>query len=122
MDINITNTFYLPVSNKMFRFMSLLHMRNYSATANSRSKCATAKCKLTNGNAPLIACNCVPKCQIMETRDEIDAFIANAQCRVKCAHTNADPNPENCSCTINCIAEMSELFCIMTSNTNQIKR
>ena len=98
----------------MFRFMSLLHMRNYSSAAKSKSNCAS--CKMTNGNVPMVACNCVPKCQIMETRDEIDAFIANAHCRAKCAHTNADPKPGDCSCTINCIADMSELYCIMDSN------
>ena len=102
----------------MFRFMSLLHMRNYSSAAKSKSNCASSntRCKMTNGNAPLTACNCVPKCQIMETRDELDAFIANAQCRVKCAHTNADPKPSDCSCTNVCIADMSELYCIMASN------
>jgi hypothetical protein len=117
MDINITNTFYLSVSNKMFRFMSLLHMRNYSATAKSNPN-PTPKtgCKMTHGGQSLVACNCVSKCQIMETRDEIDAFIANARCRVKCAHTNADPKPGDCSCTVNCIADMSELYCIMASN------
>jgi hypothetical protein len=95
----------------MFRFISLLHMRNYSSASKSKSNC-----KMTNGNAPLTACNCTPKCQIMETRDELDAFIANAQCRVKCAHTNADPKPSDCSCTNVCIADMSELYCIMASN------
>ena len=100
----------------MFRFISLLHMRNYSSAAKSKSNCASkTSCKMTNGNVPMVACNCVPKCQIMETRDEIDAFIANAHCRVKCAHTNADPKPGDCSCTINCIADMSELYCIMAS-------
>lgn len=101
----------------MFRFISLLHMRNYSATAKLKSKCASnASCKITHGNAPLVACNCVPKCQIMETRDELDAFITNSQCRAKCAHTNADPQPGDCSCTNVCIADMSELYCIMSSN------
>lgn len=95
----------------MFRFMSLLHMRNYSSASKSKSNC-----KMTNGNAPLTACNCVPKCQIMETRDELDAFIANARCRVKCAHTNAIPKSGDCSCTNVCIADMSELYCIMASN------
>lgn len=99
--------------------MSLLHMRNYSATAKSKSNCTSKSsncCKMTHGGPPLVACNCFPKCQIMESRDEIDAFIANAKCRVKCAHTNADPKPGDCSCTINCIADMSELYCIMASN------
>jgi len=98
----------------MFRFMSLLHMRNYSS---SKPKCASkTSCKMTNGGPPLTACNCVPKCQIMETRDEIDTFIANAQCRVKCTHTNAIPKPSDCSCTNVCIADMSELYCIMALN------
>ena len=100
----------------MFRFISLLHMRNYSSAAKSKTNCAAQKCKMTNGGPPLVACNCVPKCQIMETRDEIDTFIANAQCRVKCAHTNATPKPGDCSCTNVCIADMSELYCIMASN------
>ena len=100
----------------MFRFLSLLHMRNYSSAAKSKSNCAAKKCKMTNGNAPLVACNCVPKCQIMETRDEVDAFIANAQCRVKCAHTNAAPKLGDCSCASVCVADMSELYCIMASN------
>ena len=101
----------------MFRFISLLHMRNYSSAAKSKSNCASnVSCKMTNGNAPIFACNCVPKCQLMETRDELDAFIANAHCRVKCAHTNADPKPGDCSCTIMCVADMSELYCIMASN------
>ena len=113
-NINTIDTFYLPVSNKMFRFISLLHMRNYSSTAKSNPP--KPGCKMTHGGPAMVACNCVPKCQIMETRDEIDAFIANAQCRVKCAHTNADPKPADCSCTINCIADMSELYCIMASN------
>jgi hypothetical protein len=95
----------------MFRFMSLLHMRNYSSASKSKSNC-----KMTHGGPPLVACSCVPKCQIMETRDEIDTFIANAQCRVKCAHTNAIPKPGDCSCTSVCIADMSELYCIMASN------
>jgi len=103
----------------MFRFISLLHMRNYSAVSKSKSNCASnAGCKMTNGNAPMVACNCVPKCQIMETRDDIDAFIANAQCRVKCAHTNAAPKPGDCSCEQVCIADMSDLYCIMASNTS----
>lgn len=107
----------------MFRFISLLHMRNYSAVSKSKSNCAsnkTNKCKMTNGGPPLTACNCVPKCQIMETRDEVDAFIANAQCRVKCAHTNADPKPGDCSCEQVCIADMSDLYCIMVSNHSSL--
>ena len=100
----------------MFRFISLLHMRNYSSAAKSKTNCVTKKCKMTNGNAPLVACNCTPKCQIMETRDELDAFIANAHCRAKCAHTNADPQPGDCSCTSMCVADMSELYCIMAFN------
>lgn len=95
--------------------MSLLHMRNYSSTAKS-NPIPKPGCKMTHGGPSMVACNCVPKCQIMETRDEIDAFIANTRCRVKCAHTNADPKPGDCSCTINCIADMSELYCIMASN------
>jgi hypothetical protein len=101
----------------MFRFISLLHMRNYSSVSKSKSKPdPKTGCKMTHGGPPLVACNCVSKCQIMETRDEIDAFIANAQCRVKCAHTNADPKPGDCSCTNACIADMSELYYIMASN------
>ena len=101
----------------MFRFISLLHMRNYSSAAKSKTNCESKmSCKMTHGGPPLVACNCVPKCQIMETRDEIDTFIANAQCRVKCVHTNANPKPGDCACTINCIADMSELYCIMVSN------
>ena len=92
-------------------------MRNYSSVSKSKSKCASnLGCKMTHGGPPLIACKCVPKCQILETRDEVDAFIANAQCRVKCAHTNADPKLGDCSCEQVCIAEMSELYCIMASN------
>lgn len=124
-DINTKYIFYLlihthttPNNTPMFRFISLLHMRNYSSAAKSKSNCASSntRCKMTNGNAPLTACNCVPKCQIMETRDELDAFIANVNCRVKCAHTNADPKPGDCSCANVCIADMSELYCIMASN------
>lgn len=98
------------MTNKMFRFLSLLHMRSFSKAR------AQMECKMTNGGPPMVACNCVPNCQIMETRDEVDAFIANAQCRVKCAHTNADPKPGDCSCTNVCIADMSDLYCIMASN------
>jgi hypothetical protein len=100
----------------MFRFLSLLHMRSFSKAR------AQMECKMTNGNAPMVACNCVPKCQIMETRDEVDAFIANAQCRVKCAHTNADPKPGDCSCEQVCIADMSDLYCIMVSNTSGLPK
>jgi len=94
----------------MFRFISLLHMRSFSKAR------AQMECKMTNGGPPMVTCNCVPKCQIMDTKDEVDAFIANAQCRVKCAHTNADPKPGDCSCTNVCIADMSDLYCIMASN------
>ena len=90
-------------------------MRNYSAAAKTKSTCAAKKCKMTHGGPPMVACNCIPQCQIMETRDEVDAFIANAQCRIKCAHTNVDPKPSDCSCDIRCIVEMSELYCIMAS-------
>ena len=100
----------------MFRFISLLHMRNYSSAAKLKSNCASNKCKMTHGGAPLVVCNCIPKCQIIETRDELDAFITNTRCRVKCAHTNSDPKPTDCLCTNVCIADMSELYCIMTSN------
>lgn len=103
----------------MFRFITLLHMRNYSSSAKSKSNCATNKCKMTHGGSPIAVCNCVPKCQIMETKDELDAFFANTNCRVKCAHTNEDPKPGDCSCTNVCIADMSELYCIMTSNGNR---
>lgn len=98
----------------MFRFMSLLHMRNYSSSKSKPEP--NPCCKMTHGGPRLVACNCVSKCQIMETRDEIDAFVVNAQCRVKCAHTNADPKPGECSCTTNCIADMSEIYCIMLNN------
>lgn len=96
----------------MFRFLSLLHMRGFSKTR------AQMDCKMTNGGPPINDCtsSCIDKCQIMETRDEVDAFLANAKCRAKCAYTNANPRPGDCSCTVNCIADMSELYCIMTSN------
>ena len=94
---------------KMFRFISLLHMRNYSSSQSKPD--SKTGCKMTNGGPRLVACDCVSKCQIMETRDEIDAFIANAQCRVKCP-----PAEGNCSCTTNCIADMSEIYCIMSNN------
>jgi hypothetical protein len=97
----------------MFRFMALLHMRGFS-----KSRTEKMDCKLTNGGPPVNDCasSCVSKCQIMETRDEVDAFIANAKCNARCAHTNAVPKPGDCSCTHVCIADMSELYCIMTKN------
>ena len=97
----------------MFRFMALLHMRGFS-----KSKTEKMGCKMTNGGPPINDCtgSCVDKCQLMETRDEVDAFIANAKCKARCVHTDADPKPGDCSCTHVCIADMSELYCIMTNN------
>ena len=71
---------------------------------------------MTYGNAPVFSCNCIGECEIMVTRDEVDAFIANAHCRVKCAHTDAYPKPGDCSCAKVCIADMSEMYVIMGSN------
>ena len=104
----------------MFRFLSLLHMRGFS-----KAKAQTDKqCKMTNGGPPINDCtsSCTDKCQIMETRDEVDAFLANAKCKAKCAHTNARPRPDDCSCTVNCIADMSEMFCIMTESAAWVAR
>ena len=102
---------YLLLSNKMFRFLSLLHMRGFSKAKSQTDK----QCKMTNGGPPINDCtsSCMDKCQIMETRDEVDAFLANARCKAKCAHTNANPRPGDCSCTNVCISDMSELYCIM---------
>ena len=101
----------------MFRLITQLHLRTYSSSSKSKTNCVSnKKCKMTHGGAPLVLCNCTPKCQIMETRDELDTFISNTRCRVKCAYTNANPKPSDCSCTNVCIADMSELYCIMTSN------
>lgn len=103
--------FIYLLSNKMFRFLSLLHMRGFS---RSRAQMDN-QCKMTNGGPPINDCtsSCMDKCQIMETRDEVDAFLANARCKAKCAHTNANPRPGDCSCTNVCISDMSELYCIM---------
>ena len=122
MDINTIDTFYLSLIslNKMFRFLSLLHMRSFS-----KSKPQIVKpCKMTNGGPPINDCtsSCVSKCQIMETRDEVDAFLANAKCKARCAHTNAHPRPGDCSCTNVCIADMSELFCIMSAASSAAQR
>ena len=100
----------------MFRFLALLHMRGFS-----KSNTATAKsegCKMTHGGPPINDCtsSCLSKCQIMETRDEMDAFIANAQCRARCVHTNADPKTGDCSCVNVCVVDMSEMYCIMASS------
>ena len=100
----------------MFRFLALLHMRGFS-----KSNTATAKsegCKMTHGGPPINDCtsSCLSKCQIMETRDEVDAFIANAQCRARCVHTNADPKTGDCSCVNVCVVDMSEMYCIMASS------
>lgn len=110
------------LSNKMFRFLSLLHMRGFSATSKSNSNSndvSKMRCKMTHGGPPINDCtsSCGSKCQIMETRDEVDAFIANARCSARCAHTNANPRPGDCSCTNVCIADMSELYCIITTNS-----
>ena len=108
MDINI-NDYFKYLSYPMFRFLSLLHMRSFSKNR---------KCKMTNGGPPINDCtsSCMSKCQIMETKDEVDAFIANAKCKARCAHTNAPSKPDDCSCTSTCIADMSELYCIMESS------
>ena len=100
----------------MFRFLSLLHMRGFSKTKAQMDK----QCKMTNGGPPINDCtsSCVDKCQIMETRDEVDAFIANAKCKARCIYTNAERKPGDCSCTSTCVAEMSELFCIMTASAS----
>lgn len=98
----------------MFRFLSLLHMRGFSKTRAQMDK----QCKMTNGGPPINDCtgSCVDKCQLMETRDEVDAFIANAKCKARCVHTDADPKLGDCSCAHVCIADMSELYCIMTAS------
>lgn len=113
---------YLLLSNKMFRLLTLLHIRSFSAISKSNSNSNGASkmcCKMTHGGPPITDCtsSCVTKCQIMETRDEVDAFLTNARCRARCAHTNAHPRPGDCSCTNVCIADMSELYCIMSSNS-----
>lgn len=99
--------------------MALLHMRGFS-----KSRTEKMGCKMTNGGPPINDCtgSCVDKCQIMDTRDEVDAFIANAQCRARCVHTNACPKPGDCSCTHVCIADMSELYCIMESTQQRRSR
>jgi hypothetical protein len=99
----------------MFRFLSLLHMRGFSKAKAQMDK----QCKMTNGGPPINDCtsSCVDKCQIMETRDEVDAFLANAKCKARCAYTNANPRPGDCSCTHVCIAYMSEMFCIMKNGS-----
>ena len=91
--------------------MSLLHMRGFS---KSRAQMDT-HCKMTHGGPPINDCtgSCLTKCQLMETRDEVDAFIANAKCKARCVHTNSDPKPGDCSCASVCIADMSEMYCIM---------
>ena len=96
----------------MFRFLSLLHMRSFSKTRSQM------ECKMTNGGPPINDCtgSCLDKCQIMEKRDEVDAFIANSKCKARCVHTNASPKPGDCSCINVCIADMSELYCIMESS------
>jgi len=96
----------------MFRILSLLHVRGFSKSR------AQMECKMTNGGPPINDCvsSCLDKCQIMETRDEVDAFIANAKCRARCVHTNACPKPGDCSCVNVCIADMSDLYCIMESS------
>ena len=100
----------------MFRFLSLLHMRGFSKSRAQIDK----QCKMTHGGPPINDCtsSCVSKCQIMETRDEVDAFIANAHCSVRrpCAHTNKYPIPGDCSCVNVCVADMSEMYCIMAKN------
>ena len=98
----------------MFRFLSLLHMRGFSKSRAQIDK----QCKMTHGGPPINDCtsSCVSKCQIMETRDEVDAFIANAKCKARCVHTNADPKPGDCSCVNVCVADMSEMYCIMAKN------
>lgn len=111
MDIN-TNDYFKYLSHSMFRFLSLLHMRSFS---KARSQ---MECKMTNGGPPINDCtgSCTSKCQIMEKRDEVDAFIANSKCKARCVHTNAEPKPGDCSCINVCIADMSELYCIMESS------
>lgn len=98
----------------MFRFMALLHTRGFSKSRAQTDK----QCKMTHGGPPINDCtsSCISKCQIMGTRDEVDAFIANAQCKARCVHTNAEPKPGDCSCVNVCIADMSEMYCIMASN------
>ncbi len=111
MDIN-TNDYFKYLSHSMFRFLSLLHMRSFSKAR------AQMECKMTNGGPPINDCtgSCLTKCQIMETRDEVDAFISNSKCKARCVHTNAEPKPGDCSCINVCIADMSELYCIMESS------
>lgn len=90
----------------MFRCILLLHMRSFSKTR---------ECKMTHGGQPINDCSssCITKCEIMENRDEIDAFIANSKCKARCIHTNNPPKPDDCSCKNVCIADMSELYYIM---------
>ena len=96
----------------MFRFLSLLHMRSFSKAR------AQLECKMTNGGPPINDCtgSCADKCQLMKTRDEVDAFIANARCRARCVHTDEEPKSSDCSCISVCIADMSEMYCIMESS------
>jgi hypothetical protein len=57
------------MTNKMFRFLSLLHMRSFLKQG--------LKWKLDYERRLLmVASVSCPECQIMETRDEVDAFIA----------------------------------------------
>ena len=111
--MQVIHFIYLSLSNKMFRLLSMLHMRGFSATVKTKS------CKMTHGGPPIVACNCVPKCKIMETRDEIEAFIANSKCKSRCVYTNAEPKPGDCSCATVCIADMSDLYCIMESSSRR---
>lgn len=99
--------------------MSLLHVRSFSKAK------AQMECKMTNGGPPINDCvsSCLDKCQIMETRDEVDAFIANARCKARCkarcVHTHTMPKPGDCSCTSTCIADMSEMYYIMESSSRR---
>ena len=99
----------------MFRFMAIIHMRGFSTKSTIRSNC-----KMTGGGRSMVACSCTPDCKIIEKRDELYAFIANAHCRVRgpCVHTNATPKTGDCSCENVCIADVSEMYCTMMHNTS----
>ena len=97
----------------MFRFMAVLYMRGFSTSSTTKSKC-----KMTGGGRSMVACSCDPDCKIIEKRDELYAFIANANCRVRgpCVHTNDAPKSGDCSCEHVCIADVSEMYCTMMHN------
>ena len=99
----------------MFRLISRLPVRGLSTNVT--------KCKMTGGGRSMVACSCGPSCKIIEKRDEVCAFIANAHCRVRgpCVHTNAAPKPGDCSCERVCIADVSEMYCTMMHNMHNMR-